>query len=139
MSEILGQAVKEIEAEAHKKGLVVVYMEDDELALDLDGGASMRLDVLTALNANRLIVSKSLTTVSKSLNKHLYLKIIDPNTLQPETFTPIERIALQAALGSDPIRELLSTLRAKMGSECPSVMFETVQESLNVARWRLGA
>ena len=42
----------------------------------------------------------------------------------PRPVSPMERIALQAILGSDPIREMLSWFRIERGIEEPTIFFE---------------
>jgi hypothetical protein len=42
----------------------------------------------------------------------------------PYTVTSIERVALQAMLGSDSIREMLSWLRLRRGIDTPTIFFE---------------
>lgn len=75
-------------------------------------------------------VAEVLVTTSKSGNRHAYCWLAEP--------IPDEglRLALQAGLGSDCVRELLSCLRVLGDKDRPaSVLFETEQEALKVQAW----
>jgi hypothetical protein len=68
-------------------------------------------------------------TTSKSGKKHAYIQI--------PRMSIMERLALQAALGSDPMRELLGFLRAKgyrndRAPQSPIWLFETPSEAVKV-------
>lgn len=54
---------------------------------------------------------------SKSGNLHVTIKL-------PIAMSAQERIAWQAALGSDPKREMLGLIRVAMGNESPILFFE---------------
>ncbi len=54
---------------------------------------------------------------SKSGNLHVYLKLANP-------ISNTERLVFQAALGSDPVREILSLARLKRGETTPTLLFE---------------
>lgn len=136
MSEVVQRTTQDVEALAQAQGLVPFLPEADELMLDLDeadGAPAARARVGEVLENNGIGVLASLTTTSKSGKYHLYLRLDRP-------VTPHERIALQACLGSDPVREVLSLLRLMQGGEPAAVtaLFETEEEARKVAAWRAG-
>lgn len=57
------------------------------------------------------------TWLSKSGNTHVSITLRDPLPLR-------ERIALQAALGSDGVKEVLSLVRARNGCSEPCLLFK---------------
>lgn len=98
--------------EAKKKGLTCVVPEPDQLLIDLDddGDRAHMLAMLEVLakNGHEFVFEK--TTTSAGGNQHVYLRA-------SKKLSPIERVALQACLGSDRKRELLSILRTWMFPE----------------------
>lgn len=103
-------------------GLEVVVPDIDGLQLDIDCEADLALadGMVRLLLDNRVQTKIVRTTRSKGGNWHVYLKIDWPDDLDPVT-----RIALQACLGSDRKRELLSLLRHVFGTQNPAtVLFE---------------
>jgi hypothetical protein len=106
-------------AKAAELGLELVVPDDNTLTIDLDS----KVVPTSYFDAERLLekfypIVKRRFTISKSGNYHVYLTF-------DKRFTITERIALQAILGSDPARELLSLVRAKEGDQGePIVMFE---------------
>ena len=102
---------------AKELGLRVVLPADNELFLDIDDAKSMEhyLDMLTVLDENN-IKYETRATESAGGNNHIYV------TLATEV-SPQLRIALQAALGSDRKRELLSALRIMLHLDCPATVF----------------
>lgn len=104
-------------------GLKVVLPAENELQLDIDTPEQMaQYEAQLPLLRNFMMVRETKRTKSFSGNDHIYLAC--PGL----TFTPSERIALQAALGSDPKRELLSMARAKFSNK-PATLFFEVDES----------
>jgi hypothetical protein len=107
---------------AVRLGLVPVHPEPDELQLDIDDRDDMRVavDMLAVLEGNGVPARVIKTTRSKSGNAHVYIKLE-----WPEGLDPVTRIALQACLGSDRKRELLSLLRHLFQTQHPpTVLFE---------------
>jgi hypothetical protein len=134
MSEVAQRTIQEAHDIATREGLKAVLPESDELLIDLDGEATLNLGVLKALRSTlsspQDYFDHILYTTSKSgSNKHAYIKLYAPVSNEA-------RIALQACLGSDSVREVLSILRCNLESEAPTVLFETSREYLNVLRWR---
>lgn len=105
---------------ARLAGFDVLIGDDFTLLLDLDGGATARLDERVLERARDLFGVESIETwTSKSgpPNQHARVKLSEP--LDVAT-----RIALQAILGSDPIRELLALARLRNGVVEPSSLFK---------------
>lgn len=105
--------------EAKKLGLDVVLPKANELFIDIDNPADedwLHL-MLGVLEDNGIIVMNSKETTSKSGGKHVYLE------LPERELTPLERVALQACIGSDRKRELLSLLRIWLMAERPPTTF----------------
>lgn len=108
------------DAELH--GLLCVVPEPDELFLDIDDPKDLdHLDAMLAVFVENGVYAERLKdTRSKSGNRHVYVRF-------GRTFEPMERIALQACLGSDRKRELLSILRVFNGNKFPTVFYEVRQ------------
>lgn len=120
------EAYREAEAETVAKdlGLNLVEAPANVLMCDLDDKPSMdlfweRFGDLEELDA---VIGKPLITTSKSGKKHGYIRL-------KQEFSPLERIGLQAVLGSDNKREFLSVRRV-LGDlrDVASVLFETDEE-----------
>lgn len=114
---------------AEEKGLTCIFPRNNELTLDIDEGMDVRLNIIGVLAQNRILVLADLTTTSAGGNAHVYFRL-------DREFTPLQRIALQACLGSDPTREVLSIIRDDAQSNYPTAMFETTDEAIKVESWR---
>lgn len=129
--------------EAERRGLKVVEADDLTLQLDLDRPfatkspvSQQELDVADIFREHFADeedgVVKRLYTASQNGNEHRYLRLRKPLSVEA-------RIALQAILGSDPKREILSLLRVVRGVAPAIVLFEmpeveaTVKEFLEKA------
>lgn len=111
---------------AAAKGLVVVLPGPRELQLDIDDGESEETmtSMLAALANNGDYFTVDKRTKSAGGNTHVYLTI----PAGWEDLTPTLRVALQACLGSDRHRELLSLLRIVRNVPRPaSCLFEVRQ------------
>jgi hypothetical protein len=102
-------------------GLDVVVPDSNTLVLDIDATSlPAYFFELETMLGNFFKIKKREVTISKSGNYHVYLTM-------EKSFTVLERIALQAILGSDPKKELLSLVREK-NPDCrlghPILMFE---------------
>lgn len=125
MSEITGQTREQVEDIAADLGVEVFFAEADELFIDLDDGAVIKEDVKRTILRNGVSIISEMETTSLSGNgTHVYWHI---NKHLPSS----EAAALQAALGSDPIREALTILTRDF-----SALFETKDEAKHVKRWR---
>jgi hypothetical protein len=132
MSESLARTEEEVEQVADERGLIAFFCKDDELMVDEDTPLSPSLwtAVESALwKGGHHFLRDELVTTSVNGNRHRYYKLEAP-------LDPTERLLLQACLGSDPLREILSLLRLKEGSEAVTVLFETPHEAARVIRWR---
>ncbi len=104
--------------EAKAQGLEIVQPKPNELLLDLDSqqdGYVMDA-LLPILRDYGFAVTISKVERSRHGNKHAYL-------VCPRDITELERIALQACLGSDRKRELLGLMRVFQGITPVSVLF----------------
>lgn len=125
---------EQIAAVATERGLICLFPSNYELTLDIDKSFRRTyLDdsrVLQVLDMNKLMIQEPLLfTRSASGNTHIWIRLIRPMDIA-------SRVALQAALGSDPIRETLSILRYQCGSKAASVLFETEEGAAEVQKWR---
>jgi len=131
-------------AAARESGCEVIVASPSQIQLDIDqpwpvwahlNSDDPGIDVLNVLAAtagerNRDVLARLLEFVvvisweawrSTSGNTHIML------TLSHE-FTPHERVAMQAMLGSDPMRELLNLRRVWCGADDPIALFRPKKE-----------
>jgi hypothetical protein len=103
------------------EGLEVVFPEPNQLQIDIDNEHSHLL-----LQNQLLIVEKFVghsnceAKPSKSGNPHKWHVTLTFD----RTFTPLERIGLQAMLGSDRVRELLSFVQMENEDPHPTLFLE---------------
>jgi hypothetical protein len=101
-------------------GLRVVVPGPRELFLDIDSPEDLAFyrEQLSRLNSRIHMLTETRITRSSGGNYHVYLESV-------YALTPVGRIMLQAILGSDRVRELLSYLRIelKLNRE-PTLFFE---------------
>lgn len=123
------ETVESITAVADERGLVAFFPMGNELFLDFDGDAKINQRVLDIVT-EQFGWAATLTTISQSGNGlHMYIRLNDHLSNR-------DRVALQAALGSDPVREALSIVRLDKGSSAHSALFETEIEAERVTDWR---
>jgi hypothetical protein len=111
---------EEAEREAAALGLVLVEPGPNELQIDIDDYESEKVFYTNLEILGRYIsVVSSVVIPSKSggVRKHITVTLV-------REVTPLERIALQAVLGSDRKREVLSLIRVFQGDENPTLFFE---------------
>jgi hypothetical protein len=104
-------------------GLVVTFPDADELQIDLDSNQDWeRHEASWRILARDFGLHESARRITPSRNggERRHVRITMPIDLEPW-----QRLAFQAALGSDPIRELLSSIRLLNGDEHPSLLVET--------------
>jgi hypothetical protein len=102
------------------EGFVIMVPENDELMLDIDaeedfvffGRAILRLIEEFPSVSFRVNFSKS-----GKPHRHVVVKM-------PFPLDAVQRIAFQAVLGSDRVREMLSLLRYHNGDPCPTLLAE---------------
>ena len=109
----------DIEAAAAKDNYDIILPADDDIFVDL--GSAQDVYVMEAILAlfkdQGYPIIHTKTTRSKSGNKHAYLKA-------PGPLTELERLLLQAILGSNREREALGFLRVIRGESPVTVFFE---------------
>lgn len=116
------------EAKAEKLGRRVVLPAADELFVDIDTEAALE----RYENARRILIEHALVFIDetghivetmapspsgKEHRYHVTLKMV-------RALSHVERIAFQAAIGSDIVRELLSLIQLEKGEPHPVVFFE---------------
>lgn len=115
-------------AAADAKGLVVVYPNDNELLVDLDTEAQGAIfdraiwvlrSMFPAENTWRTRVQWRRRPSPSGEPHHLHVTVTLPRAISQR-----ERILLQACLGSDPMREILSLQRLEAGNPHPTLFFE---------------
>jgi hypothetical protein len=125
-----GAAYEKAEAE----GLVVDLPRESELQLDFDTLAQLeafRVRLQPILMEHFGVIERDvLVTVSKSGHWHVRV------ALPLKRLTPIERIAFQAACGSDPVRELLSLVMIDNHDSQPTLLHEKPETMASITAWR---
>lgn len=106
-------------AKCEAEGLVVCYPKEDELFIDIDNEKHYEeYQRTSAILFREADITQVKETISKSgTGKHIRIKM-------PFAMSDVERIAWQAALGSDPVRELLSMLRYMEEDTQPTLFVE---------------
>lgn len=112
------------EEAAAKKGLIVVLPEPNQLQIDVDSEEAYLEFCKRYQNMDMQYSNygtpKIKETFSNSGPPHRHITL----TFENHIFTEWERIALQAVLGSDPIREYLNAKRLIFGEFNPTRLFE---------------
>ena len=111
------------QAHAKARGQVIRLPEKNELFVDIDTKEQLqhfhRMLPRLAKHEDRLWLD-FVCTPSRSGGDRLHVVVKLPR----DVMSDLERIALQAILGSDPVRELISIARVKFENPHPSVFFE---------------
>lgn len=104
---------------AKENDLRIVVPTARELFIDIDSEEDYKIfsKQFYLLTQFGLVYKDYRLTTSKSGNKHVVVTLLNP-------ITPTERILLQAVLGSDRTRELLSYIRIRKGDPTPTIFFE---------------
>lgn len=118
---------KRVRAKKASKSTRFVPARANELQIDIDSNAALNLfrahwHIFNSRMAAYRKPITSLTTIEPSPSGkrgHWHITITFQRALDPTT-----RIALQAVLGSDRMRELLSLCRLLNGSPIPTLFFE---------------
>lgn len=102
-------------------GRVIVVPSDMELQIDIDSdehyAAFQR--AIACIERNEVFQFEAVEKVSSSGLPHRHITVHLPFQVEPW-----QRIALQAALGSDPMRELMSAVRMLKGDVHPTLFVE---------------
>lgn len=118
------QNSEEADAWAEAQGLIVEYPDRYTLQLDLDDNIAQQQFQKSYRVLRRILVANGLYSeirITKSRtpgHQHARIRL-------PFSVTPLERIALQACLGSDGKRELLSVFDLRNGDPRPTLFFES--------------
>jgi hypothetical protein len=124
MSDTTSRTVADVEAAALAKGLTVRYPEPNELFIDIDTVEqyAQHLNLLTIFT-NHEEIEGTIASVSPSGKPGRFHVVV---RLKRPVVDETERVMLQALLGSDTKRELLSWRRIDDGAEdkAISVFFE---------------
>jgi hypothetical protein len=107
--------------EADKRGLDVRVPKNNELFIDIDSEEQLAMfHRQLAVFLKRTDAAWSMRPSPGGLPYHVHIVV----TLTKRVVTNAERILLQAVLGSDPMRELLSWERIEIGDPHPTLFFE---------------
>lgn len=116
--------------QALREGLDVVYPADNELLIDIDNEHSYLLFKQQIMIVQKFIgvvdVREAPSKSGKPFKMHITVEL-DPNV------SMIERLALQAMLGSDRVRELLGYVQYKNEDQHPVLFLEKKEELLQAA------
>jgi len=115
---------------AAERGLIVVFPNDNQLQLDLDTDEAWDEYVRRSNDMYRLsknFICEMNVTVSASGLPHRHVTL----TFKDRTFDDRERILMQAALGDDPLRVFLNTLRLEYGVYGPCRLFAVPTQEQN--------
>lgn len=107
-------------AMALEEGMTVILRKPNQLLIDLDNSDSMEPGRLEFL-ARKFPIREVESWRSKS-GDGVHVVI----TLEEEV-SPLEALALEMAMGSDPIRGLLNVVRYRNGVDDPSRLFKPPQ------------
>lgn len=118
---------KEFIKEMKLQGYNIVLPKSNELQIDIDTPEQLEafyvgLAVLMRNDCNWPAMLVEMHPSKSGTGKHATVK------LPYEITDPIHRIALQACLGSDPVRELLALIRYKQGDPDPILFVETPED-----------
>lgn len=109
--------------QAQMEGLDVVFPQDSALQIDIDNEHSYRLLQNQLLIMDKFVGPSNYTEKPSKSGAPWKLHI----TLTfDRTFTALERVGLQAMLGSDRVRELLSYVQLQNGDPHPTLFLEKV-------------
>ena len=119
-----------------KEGFEILAPEGGELQIDID---SMEAFKVFKARMSRLVAEfgNFNVRIKESSSGFPHCHVIVDFDLIDVTVTPSERIALQAVLGSDPMREMLSMIRYLRGDPCPSLlaMKDALNNWMTVGEW----
>jgi hypothetical protein len=108
----------DLEQQANDVGCYVWYADSNVLQIDLDDETSLNL---LHMQIGRLRAQSDLidrVEMLRSRNNHYHVIVYLTKSL-----SVAERVALQACLGSDPVREIICLLRHWKGCERPIRLF----------------
>jgi len=107
-------------AQCKSEGLDVVIPKENELFIDIDSDVQYNrfLDAMLCLvyNFPGVDITRNTPSRRKEEGRHIVVTM-------PFDMTSTERVAFQAALQSDPVRELLSLMRIRTGGGTSPTLF----------------
>lgn len=112
---------------AQEAGWRVDLPDQDQLFIDIDSEEDMEVyrQIKAKAGDNGVHFHDEQITPSMSGSGHYHIRVRVGGAITWTKLTPMDKIALQAALGSDRTRELLSALRILTNtSRPPTVFFE---------------
>src|SRR5689334_6803495 len=112
---------KDLEKFAKAKGLVMVYPTDHELQIDIESQADYEVfkkHFAVLLEQSWKIDIQDAPSRNKPEGRHITLRVLN------KKFTQLERLLLQAVLGSDRMRELLCYFDKENGNGDTTFFFE---------------
>lgn len=107
---------------ACKEGMTIVIGEPNVLLLDLDDGAKMNYQVF-----EKLIELFGDATTESWASRGAHGTHIKLTFDMKQPFTPAEALALECALGSDPLRTLFGVARLHQGVVQPRMLFRPLR------------
>lgn len=115
----LNHDIWEAKQKALKEGFELVIPNADQLTLDLDGSEAIsRFEAMLPMFKEYFPIVHIERWESKSGADHQHVLITLVHTL-----TPVEAIAFQAILGSDPSREMFAMAFLHQHGENPSMLY----------------
>jgi hypothetical protein len=116
----VGQSLELAKQAAKEKGQVVVLPNDNELFLDIDDAESMAMfESCSQMMSVKVHLEWSVKPSPSGRPGRFHVTV-----KMPRPVTPLERIAIQAFMGSDRKRECLSWCRLQDGEETVTRLFE---------------
>lgn len=114
-----------------EKGFRVVFPRPNQILIDIDTEGQytvfkenfemLKRNLNGVLDVDELIISQNKPSTSGLPRRHIYVQF-------PIKLNELERITIQAFLGSDPKRELLSYIRYLKGDEYPTLLIEKKED-----------
>lgn len=109
---------------ARDHGMTLLLPTHDELLLDLDSRWARRTFERRVRLVQRAGVELKYQHIWQSQHSHWWARRYHASIEFPRSLSDTERIAWQTALGSDPMRELLSMVCVEKQIPLPTVLFE---------------
>jgi hypothetical protein len=111
---------------AKRDGLKIIYPGPQQLQIDIDNYANLKTFIDHFVVLEKWLNVKEMTLLSSLSGEpgHYHVTI----TSKSRYFTALERISLQALLGSDLKREVLGFIMAKSGESKPTLFLEKKDE-----------
>lgn len=126
----LTETIEEAAEEAEEKGCIIIESDESTLLLDYDSAEAAQQFENRRWSLEQIFGVESIESwPSKSGGGHVHYKVVLLQKL-----TSAQRIALQAAMGSDWVRELFAVERDRLGKRNPSILFQPKEAVVTVVR-----